>query len=130
MDLKLAITPLLPALAGDWARRWLVMLLGLAILLLASPVMAAPGLVAGEESSVTLIATDHGEKCHHDTRTAQPGDVALRGERHDSQEATPPAAPDPVYAPLFLRASTLGAPRARPDPSPLLLYLVTERFRS
>lgn len=119
-----------PSPVWAWARYWLFAALGLSMLLLASPVMAAPGLVAGEESSVTLIATDHGEKCHHDTRTAQPGDVALRGERHDSQDAAPPAAPDQMLPPLFLRASALGAPRARPDPSPLPLYLLTERFRS
>ncbi|MCE8016001.1 hypothetical protein HOP62_07920 [Halomonas sp. MCCC 1A17488] len=119
-----------PAPVWAWARYWLFAALGLAMLLLAPPAMASGVDASSETPSIVATTANHGEECHHDTRIAQPSDVTLRSERHDSQDAACSEGLVPGQGALPHRTSALGFPRTHPDPSPLPIYLVTGRIRS
>ena len=67
--------------------------------------------------------------CHHGHGTRHPAGALPRGEQQDIEI-------DTLHEPVHSTDSTppiiasIGAPRALPDPSPVPVYLLTQRFRS
>ncbi|PMR67156.1 hypothetical protein [Halomonas heilongjiangensis] len=113
-------------------RGWLAALLGLAMLLAASLTMAhtiAIDATAFPGAGVAGMATDHDQHCHHGHGNHPVGSALLRMERPDLEpEPSPVSVADMVTAPRV--AAVSGLPRARPDPSPVPVYLLTRRLRS
>lgn len=133
MDSPSAGSRLRPTLFRGWGRGWLAALLGLAMMLLAaSPIMAhatAIDTLAPHASGIATLEDDSGRHCHHG-HTSQPiGNALLRVERQDL-EPEPFLVPmaGPITAPRV--ATDSGLPRALPDPSPVPVYLLTQRLRS
>ncbi|SHF84374.1 MULTISPECIES: hypothetical protein [Halomonadaceae] len=122
-----------------WPRLGMGILLGMVLVLLFSAATAAPvpsstafGQVGVEflsdtHSSAERIDTEHPRpRCHHGARHA--GSALLRLERQDLEcKLLPLSMAAPTIAPRVVTAS--GTPRALPAPSPVAVYLLSQRFR-
>lgn len=111
-----------------------MVLLGLMLLLAASPSMAADPYseATGVGSPIATVALDHdhpGSHCHHGHGFGHSLGALPRLERQvielDSSLSLVTTADRPPH-----RVAVSGMPSPTPDPSPVPVYLLTERFRS
>ena len=80
-------------------------------------------------ANTELINAEHPQpRCHHGHGTRNVGSALLRLERQDLEfEPLPLSMMTPAIAPRVVTAS--GTPSALPAPSPVPVYLLTQRFR-
>lgn len=115
-------------------------LLGLMLLLFSAvaaaelPFSTASGHASVESApeghaNTELINAEHPHpRCHHGHGTRQAGSALLRMERQDLEfEPLPLSMAIPAMAPRVVTAC--GTPSALPAPSPVPVYLLTQRFR-
>lgn len=137
---------LLPDMA---CRLGMVVLLGMVLLLFSVAAVAhipfsTPSTTSGHTGSshagiqplpdvamhAELVGATHptGPYCHHGHGTLHAGSALLRLERFDLEFASCPwSRMLPATAPMFVVSH--GSPRAFPDPSPVPVYLLTQRLR-
>jgi len=127
-----------PAVA--WPRLGMVILLGMVLLLSSAATTAdVPSSTASGQVGIELHSNTHSNAerihtepprphCHHGHGTRQAGSALLRLERENLEfEPLPVAMAIPVMAPRLVTAC--GTPSALPAPSPVAVYLLTQRLR-
>ncbi|MCH4562572.1 hypothetical protein MKP05_05400 [Halomonas sp. EGI 63088] len=118
----------------------MVILLGMVLLLFIAATKAdVPSSTASGQVGIELHSDTHSNAeridaerprphCHHGHGTRHAGSALLRQERPDLEfEPLPLSMATPVMAPRLVTAC--GTPRALPAPSPVAVYLLTQRYR-
>jgi hypothetical protein len=114
---------------------WLGAVLMLALLLVAPLASSHAGEPADQAAPASLqFASGEASPsdlphCHHGHGTRHPAGALPRVERQDIDVNMPPVSCRSLDPTPSIIAST-GAPHALPDPSPVPVYLLTQRFRS